>query len=112
MRRLIAGTTPIERAPNTENGETLVTAYEITVSITPREGILDPEGQAVEGALKSLGFSGVSGVRGGRRVHFRLEAASEDEARSQTEEMCRQLLANPVTEDYGIEIEQAEAAAR
>jgi len=90
-----------------------VTSYEITVSITPREGILDPEGQAVEGALKSLGFSGVSGVRGGRRIHFRLDAGSEEEARRQTEEMCRQLLANPVTEDYGIEIERAaEAAAR
>jgi phosphoribosylformylglycinamidine synthase subunit PurS len=90
-----------------------VTAYEITVSITPREGILDPEGQAVQGALRSLGFSGVSAVRGGRRIHFRLEAANEEEARSQTEEMCRQLLANPVTEDYGIEIGQAaEAGAR
>jgi phosphoribosylformylglycinamidine synthase len=79
-----------------------LTGYQAEVRITPRVGLLDPEGKAVEHALQSLDFSGVDDVRVGRLVRLRLRAASETAARSHLDEMCRRLLANPVTEDYEI----------
>jgi phosphoribosylformylglycinamidine synthase subunit PurS len=84
-----------------------VDAYAVTVKITPREGLLDPEGKAIGGALRSLGFEGVGAVRVGRLVHLRLNAADPADARQTAEEMCRRLLANPVTEDYAIEVANA-----
>ena len=79
--------------------------YRVEVRITPRDGLLDPEGKAVEHALHSLEFGGVKGVHVGRLVRLRLEAADEAAARSTADEMCRKLLANPVTEDYAIALE-------
>ena len=72
------------------------------VLIRPKEGILDPQGQAVERALPALGFDGVSHVHVGRMV----ELDVDDPA--QLDEMCRQLLSNPLIEDY--EIVSTEAA--
>ncbi|MBA3300620.1 MAG: phosphoribosylformylglycinamidine synthase subunit PurS [Thermoleophilaceae bacterium] len=66
------------------------------VLIRPKEGILDPQGQTVERALPALGFDGVSHVRVGRMV----ELEAEDPGR--IEEMCEQLLANPLVEDYEV----------
>jgi phosphoribosylformylglycinamidine synthase len=80
--------------------------YQAQVSITPRAGLLDPEGHAVEGALRSLNFTAVCDVRVGRLVHITLDAASEGAARTALDAMCRSLLANPVTEDYSIALEQ------
>jgi phosphoribosylformylglycinamidine synthase len=74
----------------------------VEVRITPRAGLLDPEGKAVQHALASLEFEGVNDVRVGRLIRIRLEAASEDAARAAADAMCRRLLANPVTEDYEI----------
>jgi phosphoribosylformylglycinamidine synthase PurS subunit len=82
-----------------------VSAYTAEVRISPRAGLLDPEGNAVEGALRSLGFDGVEGVRIGRLIRLRLEADSLDSARGRAEAMCKQLLANPVTEDFEINLE-------
>lgn len=84
-----------------------MTTYRIEVRITPREGLLDPEGKAVEHALHSLGFDPVTGVAVGRLVRLRIDAGSEGEARERADEMCRKLLANPVTEDYAIAVEAA-----
>ena len=67
------------------------------VLIRPKEGILDPQGKAVERALPALGFDGVSQVRIGRLVE--LEADSTD----RLDQLCEQLLANPLIEDYEIE---------
>jgi phosphoribosylformylglycinamidine synthase len=67
------------------------------VLIRPKDGILDPQGKAVERALPALGFDGVHGVRVGRMV----ELEAEDE--SQLEELCKKLLANPLIEDFEIE---------
>ncbi len=67
------------------------------VLIRPKEGILDPQGQAVERALPALGFEGVESVHVGRLVE--LEVADDE----RVEEMCEQLLANPLIEDYEIE---------
>jgi phosphoribosylformylglycinamidine synthase len=67
-----------------------------TVLIRPKEGILDPQGKAVERALPALGFSGVHGVRVGRMVE--LEVENEADLPS----LCEKLLANPLIEDYEI----------
>lgn len=80
--------------------------FVIEVRITPRAGLLDPQGKAVEGALKSLGFDGVGEAHVGRLIRMSVAAASEAEARARTEEMCRKLLANPVTEDYAIDLRE------
>jgi phosphoribosylformylglycinamidine synthase subunit PurS len=66
------------------------------VLIRPKEGILDPQGQAVEQALPALGFEGVSNVRVGRLVELEVEDPSK------VAEMCERLLANPLIEDYEV----------
>ena len=66
------------------------------VLIRPKEGILDPQGQAVERALPALGFEGVRNVRVGRMVELEVEDASR------LPEMCERLLANPLIEDYEV----------
>ncbi len=66
------------------------------VLIRPKEGILDPQGKAVERALPALGFSGVSNVHVGRLVELDVEDPS------QLDDLCRKLLANPLVEDYEI----------
>ncbi len=75
-------------------------AYQVEVRITPRAGLLDPEGKAVQHALASLEFDGVEDVRVGRLIRLRVRADSETAARNAADAMCRRLLANPVTEDY------------
>lgn len=81
-----------------------MTDYRIEVRVTPRRGILDPQGKAVGGALASLGFGGVDEVHVGRLIVFGLSAADESEARERVDAMCRQLLANPVTEDFAVTV--------
>ncbi len=73
-----------------------------TVLVRPKQGILDPQGEAVARALEHLGFA-VSGARVGKVVD--LEVAGDDEtvAREQVQKMCKQLLANPLIESYEIE---------
>ena len=74
-----------------------------TVLVRPKQGILDPQGQAVEQSLRQLGFD-VSGARIGRVVDVELAADDPAEARAQLERMCEQLLANPLIESYEIEL--------
>ena len=78
-------------------------AFRVSVHITPRKGLLDPQGKAVEGALHSLGFGTVREVHVGRHIVIENEAADADEAKSAVRAMCERLLANPVTEDFEIE---------
>lgn len=75
----------------------------VSVLVRPKEGILDPQGAAVEGSLRKLGFP-VSEARVGRVVDLEVESADEDEARAKVEEMCRKLLANPLIESYEISL--------
>jgi phosphoribosylformylglycinamidine synthase PurS subunit len=75
-------------------------AVKARVLIRPKEGILDPQGKAVERALPALGFDGVSHVRVGRLVE--LEADSTDEL----PDLCEKLLANPLIEDYEIQVDE------
>jgi phosphoribosylformylglycinamidine synthase len=75
-----------------------------TILVRPKEGILDPQGQAVEGALRQLGF-GVSQARIGRVVDVELDTDDPGKARVELERMCEQLLANPLIESYEIAVE-------
>ena len=81
--------------------------WRATVRLTIRPGILDPQGQAVRGALHALGFAEVRDVRVGRLVQLTLAAPGAPEARERAEAMCRLLLANAVTEDYAVEVAPA-----
>lgn len=89
-----------------------MTEFQVEVRVTPRRGILDPQGNAVAGALGSLGFEGVTDVHVGRLIVFSLASPSESAARERVESMCRQLLANPVIEDFTIRLESAAGSAR
>jgi phosphoribosylformylglycinamidine synthase len=73
-----------------------------TVVVRPKQGILDPQGQAVESALEHLGFS-VSDARVGKVVDLTIDGVDADEARVQVERMC-ELLANPLMESYEVEV--------
>ena len=76
--------------------------------VRPKEGILDPQGQAVESSLRHLGFA-VEGARIGRVVDLELEATDAGQARAEVERMCEQLLANPLIESYEIELAEPRA---
>jgi phosphoribosylformylglycinamidine synthase len=76
--------------------------FRVAVHITPRRGILDPQGKTVADALHTLGFAAVRDVHVGRHVVIEVDAADKKAAEQSTREMCDRLLANPVTEDFEI----------
>ncbi|NLG64817.1 MAG: phosphoribosylformylglycinamidine synthase subunit PurS [Actinobacteria bacterium] len=80
----------------------------VRVYVTPKEGILDPQGATVERALPALGFQGVAAVRIGKFIEFRLEGGNltRQQTHEQIDDMCRKLLANPIIEDYRFEIDE------
>jgi phosphoribosylformylglycinamidine synthase PurS subunit len=75
----------------------------VTVLVRPKEGILDPQGEAVGSALGHLGFS-VHDARVGKVIDLELEATDATAAKAQVEQMCEKLLANPLIESYEIEV--------
>lgn len=77
----------------------------VKVHVTLKNGVLDPQGKAIENTLGSLGFSGVSNVRQGKFIELTVAQTNADKARAQVEEMCKKLLANTVIENYQIDIE-------
>jgi phosphoribosylformylglycinamidine synthase PurS subunit len=77
-----------------------------TVLVRPKPGILDPQGQAVESSLRHLGFA-VGEARVGKVVDVELDTDDRDEALAQLQQMCEQLLTNPLIESYAIELERA-----
>jgi phosphoribosylformylglycinamidine synthase len=80
-----------------------MSTHRYAVNVTPKPGILDPQGRAVERSLDHLGISGVSAVRVGRRVELTVDAADEPAARAVVERLAGELLANPLIEAYAIE---------
>jgi phosphoribosylformylglycinamidine synthase len=80
----------------------------VRVYITPKKGILDPQGATVERALPNLGFEGVSGVRIGKFIEFRLDPAGKtaEQVKAEVDEMCRKLLANPIIEDFTFAVDE------
>ena len=79
--------------------------YRVHVRVVPRSGLLDPQGQAVQHALSALGFREAANVRIGRAIELDVEARTADDAVARARTMCDKLLANPVTEDYIVEVE-------
>ena len=77
--------------------------YRVPVQIVPRPGILDPQGAAVAGALRTLGFDSVADVRVGRFITVDVNADSATAATAAVRGMCQKLLANPVIEDFVLE---------
>ena len=80
------------------------------VNVMLRPVINDPQGLAVKDGLHSLGFEGVTTVRVGKRIDITVDAESGEAAESQVREMCRQLLANPVIEDFEIGVMEVTSA--
>ena len=87
-------------------------AHRFAVNVTPKPGILDPQGKAVERSLPHLGITTVTGVRVGRRVELTIEAATEAEARATVERLASELLSNPLIVVYAVEEIGAGSAIR
>ena len=81
-----------------------MTTYEVRIEVGHRPGILDPQGGVIERALPALGWGNVSHVRVGKSIRLSVDAPDEEAVRAQVDEMCRKLLANPVIEDFTVEI--------
>jgi phosphoribosylformylglycinamidine synthase len=84
--------------------------FEARVDVTHLPGVLDPQGATVERALPALGYHNVSEVSIGKTIRLIIDAPDEASARSQVEEMCERLLANPVIEAYSVEVSAMEPA--
>jgi phosphoribosylformylglycinamidine synthase len=78
--------------------------YEVRIDVTHLPGVLDPQGATVERALPALGYDNVTEVSIAKTIRLAVDAPSETAAREQVDEMCRQLLANPVIERYTVEV--------
>lgn len=75
------------------------------VTVQFKEGVLDPQGKTIFNALQDLGYSSVKGVSTGKVFTLKLDGADKEEARRELDDICRKLLANPVIEQYRIEVE-------
>lgn len=85
--------------------------FTVEVLVTPRPGLLDPQGKAIHHALSSLGYDAVEDVRVGKAIYLEVAAATPEDAEERAGEMCRKLLANPVTEDFRITAAEADGTA-
>ena len=75
------------------------------IKVTLKTGVLDPQGKAIEGALSSMGFSGVASVRQGKFFEIDLTETNKAKAEAQLKQMCEKLIANTVIENYAIDLE-------
>jgi phosphoribosylformylglycinamidine synthase len=78
--------------------------FDITVEVSLRPGIADPQGATIERSLPALGFDGVSGVRVGKLIRFTIDATDEGSARREVEDLCARFLTNPVIEDAEVRV--------
>ena len=76
----------------------------VIVNVSLKEGVLDPEGQAIKSSLYNLGFQNCSDVRTGKQIILNLDQNTEDELLTQAKKMCEELLVNTVIENYEINI--------
>ena len=79
-------------------------SYRVHIRVMPRTGLLDPAGQAVEQALAALGFTEARQVHLGRAIELDVAGSSPADAEARARAMCERLLANPVTEDFTVEV--------
>ena len=82
--------------------------FDVTVEVSLRAGVADPQGATIERSLPTLGFDGVSGVRVGKSIAFEIESADEATARAEVEDLTRRFLTNPVIEDASITLRARE----
>jgi phosphoribosylformylglycinamidine synthase PurS subunit len=94
------------------SAEVIATRFRFAVNVLPKDGILDPQGRAVEQSLPHLGLAGIGAIRVGRRVELAVEAPDAGTARGIVDELARELLCNPLIEQYTIEPLGAMSAAR
>jgi phosphoribosylformylglycinamidine synthase subunit PurS len=80
--------------------------FKAKVYIRMKQGLLDPQGKAIEGAFTSLGILGAEHVSVGRLIEFKLAAKSKDDADKKITDMCKKLLANPVIETFSYDLEE------
>ncbi|MHB9149228.1 MAG: phosphoribosylformylglycinamidine synthase subunit PurS [Thermoleophilia bacterium] len=78
--------------------------FRVSVYVTPKAGILDPQGATIERTLPALGFEGVGNIRVGRFITLDIEGSDVDMVRRDVDDMCRRLLANLIIEDYRYEV--------
>ena len=81
--------------------------YQASIKVMLKPTVLDPQGVAVKNSLATMGYDAVTALRVGKHLELRLEADDETSARRLVEEMCDQLLANPVVEEYHVELARA-----
>jgi phosphoribosylformylglycinamidine synthase PurS subunit len=74
------------------------------IRITLKHGVLDPQGKAIEGAVRGLGISGVNDVRQGKFIEVQIDETDTDKAKAIVDKMCRELLANTVIENYAFDL--------
>ena len=74
------------------------------IKIMLKNGVLDPQGEAIRHALNNIGFEGVTGVRQGKVIELDIEGSDKNQVRSQIENMCNKMLANTVIENFEIEL--------
>ncbi len=80
-------------------------SWQVQVTILPKPGVNDPAGDSIRGGLEQLGYHGISAVRAGKVITLNLRAETAEEARTEVERMCDQLLANPVIETYQVMVD-------
>ena len=85
--------------------------FAVRIDVTHLPGVLDPQGATVERALPALGYDNVTAVSIAKTIRLAIDAPSEVDARTQVDDMCRRLLANPVIERYTVEIDEIVAAS-
>lgn len=76
----------------------------VKIYVTPKKGILDPQGKTVESALHTMGYKNVAGVHIGKYIELELPVTGGQDPEKQIKEMCQKLLSNPIIEDYKYEI--------
>jgi phosphoribosylformylglycinamidine synthase PurS subunit len=81
-----------------------VSVYRVSVYVTPKAGVADPQGAVVERALPALGHPGVRNIRVGRYITLDVQGDDPVKVNADVDDMCRRLLANPIIEDYRFEV--------
>jgi phosphoribosylformylglycinamidine synthase PurS subunit len=86
--------------------------FKVSVYVTPKRGVVDPQGAVVERALPGLGHTTAGNIRVGRYITLEVEGSDPNKAKADVDDMCRRLLANPIIEDYRFEISADDASAK
>ena len=78
--------------------------FEAQIKVTLKKTVADPQGQTIKHALESFGFSGIEGLRMGKFITVTIKAKDQVAAKAEAEKMCQKLLANPIIEEYSVEV--------